>query len=207
MSSTGSLEDYLAALASDAPVPGGGSATALAGALAAALNSMVANLTVGKEKYAAVEEELRAVLEDCEELRTDLAALMAADEEAYGKVAAAYQLPKHTDEEKAERSEAIQAALKGAAEVPLRVAQCCRRVLELAEPLVEKGNESLISDAGVAAQLAHAGLNASWLNVEINLRSIEDEAFNSEKREALSALAAGAEEVLADVWEKMLARM
>jgi len=207
MSLADGVQRYLKALASDAPAPGGGSATALVGALGAALNCMVANFTVGKANYAHVEDEIKGVLDECQKLRQELFVLMAADEEAYGKVAAAYKLPKETDEQKAERANAVQAALKSAAQVPLRVAQCCRRVLELAEPLVEKGNENLISDAGVAAQLAHAGLNASWLNVEINLRSIKDEAFNSEKRQELARLAEGADDVLARAWEKMLGRM
>ncbi|MFQ6133203.1 MAG: cyclodeaminase/cyclohydrolase family protein [Armatimonadota bacterium] len=201
------VKQYLNGLASDAPAPGGGSATALVGALGAALNCMVANFTVGKEKYADVEDEIKGILAECDGLRGELFDLMAADEKAYSQVAAAYKLPKKSDQEKAERTKVIQAALKEAADVPLRAARCCRRVLELAEPLVEKGNEYLISDAGVAAQMANAALNASWLNVEINLRSIKDEAFNAEKRQALADLAEGAEDTLARAWEKMLARM
>ncbi len=207
MSTEHTVHGYLNALASNAPAPGGGSATALAGALAAALNSMVANFTVGRPKYGDVDAEVRAILAECEELRARLMQLMAEDEEAYGQVAAAYKLPKTTDDEKAARKAAIQDALRTAAGVPLETARCCARVLRLAEPLVDKGNVMLISDAGVAARLANGGLHSAWLNVEVNLRSIEDEAFNQEKRDALAQLTRDADELLARLWGKLLDRM
>jgi formiminotetrahydrofolate cyclodeaminase len=207
MSEQDGVRKYLDGLASGESTPGGGSATALAGALGAALGSMVANFTVGKEKYADVEAEVQQALRRTEELRAELTELMEADEEAYGKVTAAYKLPRDTDEEQAARTAAIQEALKGAAEVPLTVARCCFEVLKLSVGLAEKGNAYLVTDAGVSARLADAALHSAWLNVEINLGSIKDEAFCEEKRQALGDMAAESKTVLAAAWDATLSRM
>jgi formiminotetrahydrofolate cyclodeaminase len=201
------IRQYLDALASGESTPGGGSATALAGALGAALSSMVANFTVGKEKYADVEAEVRQALQRTEELRAKLTELMPADEEAYAKVTQAYKLPRDTDEQQAARTAAIQQALKGAAEVPLAVARCCFEVLKLSVALAQKGNAYLVTDAGVAARLADAALHSAWLNVEINLRAIKDQAFVDEKRQALGDMTGESKTVLAAAWDATLSRM
>jgi formiminotetrahydrofolate cyclodeaminase len=207
MSEQSGIREYLDALASGESTPGGGSATGLAGALGAALGSMVANFTIGKEKYADVEAEMQQALQRSEELRAELTELMDADAEAYGKVTEAYKLPKDTDEQSAARTAAIQEALKGAAEVPLTVARCCFEVLKLSVPLAENGNTYLVTDAGVAARLADAALHSAWLNVEINLRSIKDEAFCEEKRQTLGDMTTEGKALLAAAWDATLSRM
>jgi formiminotetrahydrofolate cyclodeaminase len=201
------LGSYLDDLASNKPAPGGGSAAALAGAMGAALASMVAHFTVGREKFAEVEEEVRAALGETERLRADLTRLMDEDERAYSQVTAAYRLPRDTDEEKALRTRAIQSALMAAAEVPLEVAECCRAVLRQCVTMAEKGNPMLVSDAGVAARLAEAALQSAWLNVEINLRSIQDAGFAAAKRTTLEQLTEESRALLHTTWEKTLERM
>jgi glutamate formiminotransferase/formiminotetrahydrofolate cyclodeaminase len=168
------VADYLDALASDAPAPGGGSASALAGALAAALVSMVARFTVGRPKFAAVESEMRSALDEAEALRRRLLALMEDDERAYLTFGAAVKLPRGTDEERRARSRAIQKALLEAAQPPLQMAAACRRILELAGVVGGAGNPNLVSDASVAALLAEAALRASVVNVRVNLAQLRN---------------------------------
>lgn len=182
------LNKYLDEAAAKLPAPGGGSVSALCGALGAAMASMVANFTVGKEKYKEVENEVSQLLSQSEELRKRLMKLMDADVEVYGKVSAAYRLPKATDEEKAKRSQAIQEACKEALKVPLKTAECCHEILKLSQRLVDIGNVNLISDVGVAVILAEAALQGAALNVEINLVSLKDEHFVKEKRGILEPL-------------------
>lgn len=171
------VESYLDKLASGEPEPGGGSAAALAGALAAALVSMVASLTVGKEKYAAVEDEMAAIKAAAEGARVRLGELVSRDADAYAAVAAAMKLPRDTEEQKAVRRDALQAALKGAAEVPAEIASAATEVARLALPAAEKGNPNAVSDAGVAVLFAEAAAQAAALNVKINLAWLDDEEF------------------------------
>jgi len=199
------LRAYTDALASGQPTPGGGSAAALVGALGAALNSMVASFTVGREKYAAVEEEVRALLAQSERLRAELQLLTQADTEAYAEVSAAYKLPRDTDEEKAARAAAIEKALKTAAGVPLAATRACHAVLKVAAALVAKGNPNLITDVGVAAKFALAALECAVLNVEINLVSMKDQAFVSKVSDELKPLVRESELLGREVWEKVLA--
>jgi formiminotetrahydrofolate cyclodeaminase len=171
------IQPFLDELASDAPAPGGGSAGATVGAMGAALVSMVCNLTIGKEKFAPVEAELKEVLAKSEALRAELTQLVVDDTEAFNMVMAAFRRPKETDTEKEARREAIQAATKQATLVPLATARACAGVIELSRVAAEKGNPNAASDAGAAASCAQAGLKAAALNVLINLPSIKDEAF------------------------------
>ncbi len=144
----------LDALAGATPAPGGGSAAALAGAMSAALTAMVAGLTVGRPRYADAQEEMTAVLGRAEALRRALAAGADADTNAYLAVMAAYRLSKENDAQKAERTAAIQAAMRRAAEVPLSVAEGCAELLDLAGRVPARGNPNASSDAAVAALLA-----------------------------------------------------
>jgi len=201
------MQAYLDRLASNSPTPGGGSVAALVGALGAALGSMVANFTVGKEKFAAVEADVQRLLAGCEAAREELSALVQADMAEYGKVSAAYGMPRKTDEEKAARTAAIQQALKDAAQVPLKAVAACHRVLALNRELVDKGNPNLISDAGVSVALALAALECAALNVEINLSYIEDDTHNSEKRAALNPLLGSAALIREEVWDKVKQKM
>jgi len=185
------VREFLDALASKEAVPGGGSGAALSGAQAAALVSMVCNLTIGKKGYEAVCEPMAALLEQSEAIRLELPDLLEADTQVYGKVMEAYRLPKKTPEEKQARDIAMQAALKAAAEVPLTIAERCARVVELALPAAEMGNQWAVSDAGVGALLAEAAMHAALLNVTINLASISDAAYVEATRARMSALTAG----------------
>jgi formiminotetrahydrofolate cyclodeaminase len=185
------VTEFLDALASSAPAPGGGSVAALSGALGAALVSMVCNLTLGKKRYAEVEDEIAKLVERSEALRRELTDLLEADVSAFTGVSQAYKMPRATDEEKAARSAAIQEALKGATVVPLQVAEACVRVLALCTPATEMGNVYAVSDAGVAALMAEAGLRSAALNVIINLNAIKDKAFCDEKGAELDSLLEG----------------
>lgn len=174
------LETYLDRLAGSEPEPGGGSVAALVGALGAALVTMVTNLTLGKEKYAGVQDEMAELQAAAEKLRRRLEELVTLDAVAYGKVAVAMKLP-HGDETETEtRRQVLQAALKEAAEIPLEVAETTLEVARLSLPAAEKGNVNGVSDAGVAVLLADAAAQSAALNVKINLAWIEDEEFKSD---------------------------
>ena len=177
----GRIIDYLDKLASSSPEPGGGSASALAAAIGAALVSMVANLTVGKEKYADVQDQVADLLKSSEEVRARLQELVQEDTEVYGVLAKAFKMPRQTDEEKAKRNEAIQAACKEATMVPYAIAEQCLEVAKLSETAADIGNVGAVSDAGVAALIANAAAQSAALNVKINLTTIKDSAFNEDK--------------------------
>jgi glutamate formiminotransferase/formiminotetrahydrofolate cyclodeaminase len=168
------VSDFIASVASNAPVPGGGSVAAHVGALAGALAQMVAGLTVGRKKYAAVDDEMRAIADAADGLTTTLAALVTTDAAAYGMVSAAYKLPKDTPEQLAARDAAIQSALMHAAAVPLETAQAAAEVAALAATCAEKGNTNAASDAGVAALLAEAACRGAAYNVRINVAAMSD---------------------------------
>ncbi|HEX16838.1 MAG TPA: methenyltetrahydrofolate cyclohydrolase, partial [Thermoplasmatales archaeon] len=162
------LRDFVDELSSDSPAPGGGSVAALAGALSSALSSMVCNLTIGKEKYKDVEHDMERILDRVEDMKRRFMDLIDRDTEAFNKVMEALKLPKETDEEKRIRKEKIQDALKGAALVPLETARMCAEMIELCKEVAEKGNKNSITDVGVAAIMAKAGLESAILNVKIN---------------------------------------
>jgi glutamate formiminotransferase/formiminotetrahydrofolate cyclodeaminase len=165
---------FLDRLAAGTAAPGGGSAAAAAGAAAAALVAMVARLTVGKKKYAAVEAQMQATAERAEALRGALTAAVTQDAKAFEAVMDAFRLPKSTPEEEAARARAIEATTLNAARVPLQVAERSVEVLELAAGVVARGNLNAISDGGAAAALAQAALTGSSLNVRINAASLQD---------------------------------
>jgi glutamate formiminotransferase/formiminotetrahydrofolate cyclodeaminase len=167
-------QGFLDALAGDTPTPGGGSAAAYSGAEAAALAAMVARLTVGRKKYAAVEAQMQALLEQAETLRRSLAAAVEEDAAAFQGVMAAYKLPRDTPEQEQVRRQAIDAANLEAARVPLRVAQQTVAVLELALTAVEGGNLNAITDGASGAELALAALNSASLNIRTNLSGMQD---------------------------------
>ena len=174
-----SLSGFVSSVASSAPVPGGGSVAAHAGALGAALAQMVAGLTAGKKKYAAVDAEMRALALDAAGLVTQLSALVARDAAAFADVSAAYKLPNEPEEAAVRRRAAVTQALLGAAQVPLETARACSRVAELAAVVAEKGNTNAASDAGVAALLAEAGCRGAVLNVRINVASLDDKSLGA----------------------------
>lgn len=174
------LKELCASLASSSPTPGGGTASAAAGAIGAALVSMVCGLTLAKEKYRDAHESLRPIAAEASETTARLARLMDLDSDAFDAMAAARRLPKETDEEKARRAEALEAAARRAAEVPMETARAAAGLLSRLPLLAEKGNPNAASDAGVAALLLAAAAEGALLNVGINLSSIEDAAFVGE---------------------------
>jgi formiminotetrahydrofolate cyclodeaminase len=198
---------FLDELASSAPAPGGGSAAALVGAIGAALVSMVANLTVGKKDYVHVQDDIQRLLGQSEALRHRCQDLLEADVAAYTEVSKAGKMPRDTEEQKAARSAAMQKALKNATAVPMELAAVCVDILKLCPEATEKGNVRAVSDVGVAALMAEAGLRAAALNVLINLGSIKDEAFVAQERLRLDGLLAGKaelkERILKDVEAKL----
>jgi formiminotetrahydrofolate cyclodeaminase len=178
-----SVSAFLERLASGEPTPGGGSASALAGALGASLVSMVCNLTLGREKYAAFATEVEAIRAEAVALRGQLERGIDEDAAAYDGVMATYRLPRGTDDEKATRTAAVQEATYLAALVPLALAEASARVIELAEQAVGKTNVNAASDLAVAAMLGSAAMDGAAANVEVNLSTLKDEA----RRAALTA--------------------
>ena len=141
---------------------------------------MVCNLTLNKEKYASVHDEIEEVLERCEHTRDRLLDIVDKDTEAFNKVMDAIKLPKDTEEEQKKRKKELQKALKGAALVPLETARLCAEVIELSKVVAQKGNQNSITDAASSAIIAEAGFRAAILNVKINLASIKDKKFVEE---------------------------
>jgi formiminotetrahydrofolate cyclodeaminase len=188
VSKSQTIQAFLDELASESPTPGGGGAAAATGAMGAALVSMVCNLTIGKEKFAAVETQMKDILAKAEALRVKLTDLMAEDVAAFDAVMAAYRLPKDTPNDKTARSAAIQEAAKTAALTPLATTRACAEVIELAQSVAELGNPNVLSDAGVAALCAQAGLKGAALNVFINLGMIKDQTFVSQCQAELEQL-------------------
>jgi formiminotetrahydrofolate cyclodeaminase len=182
------LSELLDKTASSDPVPGGGSIAALSAAAAAGLTEMVANLTVGKKGYEAVEEEMMAVTEKMRPLREKLLKDIDRDADAYNEVFLAFKLPKSTDEEKEKRQKAIQDGLKHAALVPLGVAEDAFSILKLARKAVSLGNRNAVTDGAIAAMMARTAVLSALYNVKINLGSIKDEAFVDEMREKVKRL-------------------
>lgn len=174
------VSNFLNELASNSPTPGGGSVAALAGALGAALISMVGNLTVGKKKYEDVEEEIKRILSSSEKLRYELSQLIEDDVKVFNNFMATYKMPKETEDEKKVRAEKIQESLIEAAKVPLKVAYKCLDIMILSQEVAEKGNVNVVSDAGVAVLMAEAALESAILNVKINLKMIKDEKTKEE---------------------------
>jgi formiminotetrahydrofolate cyclodeaminase len=171
------LQAFLDELASNSPAPGGGSVAALAGALGAALSSMVCNLTIGKEAYEGVQTEIKAALKESEHLRRQLTDLIDKDTEAFNEVMTAVKMPKETDEQKEKRRQALQKTYKNATSVPLQTARKCDHVLDITLIVAEKGNKHSITDAAAAAFLAQAGVETALMNVRINLGSLKDMEF------------------------------
>lgn len=188
-----SCQEFLEKLASNAPTPGGGGGAAMAGALAVALTSMVGNLTVGKEKFAEQEAEVKEILAKAEALRLQLLNLVNADAEVFNSFMVSYRLPKATYEEKQARNQAIQNSAKQAAEVPFKIAEACLEVMQLAECVAVIGNPSAITDAAVSAIMARAALRSAVYNVVVNLKLIKDEDYNEAMSAKLEAMQKEAE--------------
>jgi glutamate formiminotransferase/formiminotetrahydrofolate cyclodeaminase len=187
-----SVGAFVASVASPTPAPGGGSVAAHVGALAAALAQMVAGLTAGRKKYAAVDAEMRELAMRAAALVNELTGLVTRDARAYGAVTEAYKLPKEPPDAAARRVTAVDDALIGAAEVPLDTARACAEVAQLAAAAARKGNTNAVSDAGVAALLAEAACRGAAYNVRINVRSLHDRSRGEPLAAEVQALVARA---------------
>jgi len=182
------LEQFIEEVASSSPAPGGGSVSAAAGALASALSSMVCRLTIGKKRFKDVEDELKQVLEKVETIKKHMQEFIIKDAESFDKVMDAFKLPKYTDEEKEKRKSAVEEATKGAIEVPLQVMEKALEALGIIKVVAEKGNPNMISDAGVSSLMARTAAEGAYLNVRINLNSIEDQDFVTTTRQKADSL-------------------
>lgn len=196
-------KDWFEALSSSAPVPGGGGASALAGAGGAALCMMVANLTVGKKKYAEQEELMREFLVRLEKLRDESLTLIEEDARGFAPLAAAYSLPSSTDEEKAEKEKIMAQALLKACEVPIMIMEKGAEILEIAEELAEKGSVMAVSDVGVAVQFARTAVLGASMNVYINTKSMKDRKTAEELNAKADSLNKKASETADAVFAKI----
>lgn len=202
-----SMNTFLDELASSAPAPGGGSVAALSGALGAGLISMVCNLTLGKPKYATVQDDIMAILQKSESLRRELTDLLQEDVQAYTELSQSMKMPRDTDEQQAVRAQAMDKALKVATEVPVRVAEACVEVMALCPPAAEKGNTNAVSDVGVGILMAEAGLRGAALNVLINLGFIKDEQYVNETRRMLDNLLKGKPELRDEIYDIVVSKL
>jgi formiminotetrahydrofolate cyclodeaminase len=180
MNTTKTLQEYFNELSSNSPTPGGGNVAALCGALSASLGIMVCNLTIGKKKYADVEQEIIRLKEKLENMQKEFVVLGQKDNASFDKVMDAFKLPKETDQEKEIRSKAIEEATIGATTAPMEVIKISKALLPLIEIIVEKGNRNSISDAGVAVSLIRTAANGAYLNVLINCSSLSNQTFAAE---------------------------
>lgn len=182
MNLTGTLQQYFDDLSSNSPTPGGGNVSALCGALSASLGTMVCNLTIGKKKYADVENEMKELKPKLEQCQKNFFELAQKDNEAFNKVMDAFKLPKETDPDKEFRTQKIEEATIEAAEVPSDVMKNCYDILPLLKIVAERGNKNSLSDAGVAIALTRTAVQGAYLNVLINCSSLNNQTIADEIR-------------------------
>ena len=201
--STVPCNEFVEVLASKAPVPGGGGASALVGAIGTALGNMVGSLTVGKKKYADVEEEMYELKGKAEALQKELLHLIERDAEVFEPLSKAYGMPRNTEEEKAEKARVMEIVLKDACSVPMEIMERCCEAIDLIEVFAEKGSTLAISDAGVGATFCKAALEGASLNVFINTKSMKNREYadelNKKADEMLSVYTKKAEEIYQSV--------
>ena len=202
-----SISDFVDVLSSNSPAPGGGSVSALAGSLAAALSAMVGNLTVGKKGFESLKSEMNALAIDGQQLKDKLIKYIDDDTNSFNSVIDAMRMPKKTDDEINIRHLAIQEATKIATYSPLSILEACADVMPLAKLAVNKGNPNSISDAGVAAEMAHAGAQGGAMNVLINLTDIEDEAFCNEMKIKVEEILLTVNEQLMDIRKTVISAL
>jgi len=201
------VKDFISILSSKEPVPGGGGAAALAGAIGNALGSMVGNLTVGKEKYKDVEPEIIEILNKTKELQENLLSLIDEDAQVFSEVAKAYKLPKNTEEERKQKEEALKNALKNACQVPIKIMENSLEALKLQRRLAEIGSKLAISDVGVGALLLKAAVLSGKLNVVINLNGIDDEEFVRKISEYIERICKEAEKLADEAYKIVLEKL
>lgn len=182
------IKNFMEMLSSKAATPGGGSVAALTGAMGAALLSMVGNLTVGKEQYKEVEDDIKDLLKKSESLRATLQELMEKDVEVFNQFMAIMKLPRTNEEEKKNRNKKMQSALIEAARVPLEVARKSKEVIDICLKIADKGTKNAISDVGVGVLLSEAAFHSAIINVKINLNMIKDENTKKELSQEIENL-------------------
>ena len=207
MANDTTLSAFLESLGSSAPAPGGGAASALAGALSTALAEMVAQLTAGRPKYAAVDERVRVIIADLRAARVRLVQLIEDDERAFQAVSAGYKLPKADEEERTSREVAIQRALGAAMQPPLAVMSTVCDVLALAEEIAHIGNGTVVSDAGCASIIGEAAVRSAALNVLANIVLLHDQAAAADGRQQVADLEARALSLCQRTMETVRQRM
>ena len=181
-------KEFVSELSSKSPVPGGGGASALAAAVGMALSNMVASLTIGKKKYADVEQDMILLKNRGVELQEKLLQMADRDAEVFEPLSRAYGLPKNTEEEREYKKQVMESALKEAAAVPLEIMELCCQAIDLAEEASQKGSKIAISDAGVSAALLGAALRGAALNIFINTKSMADAEYAAKLNERAEAL-------------------
>ena len=202
-----SCEEFVDVLASKAPVPGGGGASALVGAIGMALGNMVGSLTVGKKKYADVEADIIALKEKATALQADFLRLVEADAEAFEPLAKAYGMPRETEEEKAEKARVMAIVLKDACAVPMEIMEKCCEAIDLIVEFAAKGSKLAISDAGVGAAFCKAALQGASLNVYINTKSMADREYAEELNRKADAMLEKYTKIADDTFNSVLGRL
>lgn len=184
------IEQFVSELASKAPVPGGGGAAALGGAVGSALGSMVGNLTVGKKKYADVEERVLQVLSEAERLQQELLYLMEEDSRAFEPLSRAYGMPKATEAERAAKEQVMEVALRDASLVPLQIMETAGQMLDLLEELAQIGSRLAVSDVGVGVQFCRSAVLGASMNIFINTKMMKDRKLAEQLNEKAEQLIA-----------------
>ncbi len=207
--STVPCNEFVEVLGSKAPVPGGGGASALVGAVGTALGNMVGALTVGKKKYADVEEEMKELMAKATTLQDELLHLIERDAEVFEPISKAYGMPRETEEEKAEKARVMEIVLKDACSVPMEIMEKCCEAIDLIVEFAAKGSALAISDAGVGAAFCKAALEGASLNVYINTKSMKNrecaEELNRKCDEMLAVYTVKADEIFRNVLGRLKA--
>lgn len=196
-----SCEEFVEILASKEPVPGGGGASALVGAVGTALGNMVGSLTMGKKKYADVQDDIIALKEKADNLQRELLVLIKSDAAVFEPLSRAYSLPKNTEEEKAEKTRVMESVLRDASAVPMEIMEKCCEAIELHREFAEKGTAIAISDVGVGVAFCRSALLGASLNVFINTKSMTDREY----AENINKLANGMLEKYIDIADEIYA--
>lgn len=200
-------DEFVEVLASKAPVPGGGGASALVGAIGTALGNMVGSLTIGKKKYADVEDRIKALMAKADDLQKRLLELIEGDAKCFEPLAAAYGLPAENEEQKVTKTKIMEEALKVACTVPVEIMEACCEAIDIIVEFAEKGSVLAISDAGVGAVFCKAALNGASLNVFINTKSMQDRKYAKELNEKCDEMMVTYSGKADEVFERVLARL
>lgn len=199
--------EFIDALASKSPTPGGGGASALVASIGIALGCMVGNFTTGKKKYADVEDDILELLKKSKALIDKTNKLVQADAEAFEPLSKAYSLPSETEQQRIDKEKILQKALISATMVPLEIAECCLEGLKLIEQFAKKGNSLVISDAGVGAVLCKSALQGAKLSVLINLKLMKDETLKKELQSRMAAIEAEGLKLAAQIYKDVEERI